>query len=115
MSSSIIKEKSFNFAVKIVGLYKKLIDEKEFIISKQIIRSGTSIGANIEEALQGQSKADFVAKLSISLKEAVETRYWLKLLIATKLTNINLDEYLNDINEIVNTLTKIIKTSKTNK
>ncbi len=115
MTKSIIQDKSFKFAIKIVGLYKKLVEEKEFIISKQLIRSGTSIGANVEEALQGQSKADFIAKLSISLKEAVETRYWLKLLIATNITKINLDEYLNDINEITNTLTKIIKTTKINK
>lgn len=115
MTQSIIQEKSFQFAVKIVDLYRLLQNDKEFIISKQIIRSGTSIGANVEEALQGQSKADFIAKLSVSLKEAVETRYWLKLLIATKMTNINLDIYLNDINEIVNTLTKIIKTTKLNK
>ncbi len=112
MVKSIIKEKSFEFAVKIVKLYKELNNEKEFIISKQLLRSGTSIGANIKEALQGQSKADFISKLSISLKEAVETEYWLELLIATKLTKIELKEYLKNIQELIKILTSIIKTSK---
>ena len=112
MVKSIIKEKSFEFAVKIVKLYKELNEEKEFIISKQLLRSGTSIGANIKEALQGQSKADFISKLSISLKEAVETEYWLELLIATKITKIELKEYLKNIQELIKILTSIIKTSK---
>ena len=112
MVKSIIKEKSFEFAVKIVKLYKELNEEKEFIISKQLLHSGTSIGANIKEALQGQSKADFISKLSISLKEAVETEYWLELLIATKLTKIELKEYLKNIQELIKILTSIIKTSK---
>ena len=112
MVKSIIKEKSFEFAVKIVKLYKELNEEKEFIISKQLLRSGTSIGANIKEALQGQSKADFISKLSISLKEAVETEYWLELLIATKLTKLELKEYLKNIQELIKILTSIIKTSK---
>lgn len=112
MVKSIIKEKSFEFAIKIVNLYKELNEEKEFVISKQLLRSGTSIGANIKEALQGQSKADFISKLSISLKEAAETEYWLELLIATKLTKIELKEYLKDIQELIKILTSIIKTSK---
>jgi four helix bundle protein len=92
-----------------------LQDSKEFVISNQLLRSGTSIGANIEEALQGQSKADFIAKLSISLKEAHETKYWLKLLKFGNLSNINVDVYLTNIDEIINILTRIIKTTKEKK
>ena len=73
--TNIIREKSFKFALDIINLFKQLNQKNEFIISKQLMRSGTSIGANIEEGLQGQSRADFISKLSISLKEAFETRY----------------------------------------
>ncbi len=112
-TDNIIQNKSFRFALSIVELYKMLKAENEFVISKQLVRSGTSIGANIEEALQGQSNADFISKLSISLKEAVETRYWLKLLKYSNFINFeNFDEYIFDVNEIINILTKIIKTSK---
>jgi four helix bundle protein len=77
---NIIQIKSFAFAVRIVGAYKLLINEKkEYVLSKQMLRSGTSIGANIEEAIGGQSKADFISKISISYKEARETIYWIKL------------------------------------
>ena len=77
MSDSIIRKKSFQFSLKIINLYKNLKNEKEYIVSKQLLKSGTSIGANIEEALAGQSKKDFIAKMSISSKEARETKYWL--------------------------------------
>ena len=77
---NIIKEKSFLFAIEIVGLYKVLAERKEFVLSRQMLRSGTSIGANIREATNAQSKADFIHKLSISLKESDETYYWLELL-----------------------------------
>ena len=78
---SVIGTKSFNFAVRIVNLYKYLTQQKkEYILSKQLLRSGTSIGANVKEAIRGQSKADFYAKMNISLKEASETEYWLELL-----------------------------------
>lgn len=80
MKESIVQEKSFQFSLKIIRLYKKLLIEKEYIISKQLLRSGISIGANIEDALAGQSKRDFTAKMSISSKEARETKYWLRLL-----------------------------------
>ena len=84
MSENVVSEKSMDFAVRIVRLYQYLSEEKkEYILSKQLLRSGTSIGANIKEALQGQSKNDFTAKMSISLKEAVETEYWLDLLYKT--------------------------------
>jgi len=80
-SESIIAKKAYAFAIDIVKLYKKLIaDNKEFVLSKQLLRSGTSIGANVNEAISGQSKRDFVHKLSIALKEGRETSYWLNLL-----------------------------------
>ena len=81
---NIIESKSFDFAIRIVNLYKDLPDgKKENILSKQLLRSGTSIGANVAEAEQAQSKSDFVSKMSIALKEASETKYWIKLLKAT--------------------------------
>lgn len=114
MSKSLIKEKAFDFALDIIDLFKQLNQKNEFIISKQLMRSGTSIGANIEEGLQGQSRADFISKLSISLKEAFETRYWLELLKYSHLVDINVDSYLNKITEIIRILTSILKSSKIN-
>ena len=80
MSKSIIRNKSFEFSIKIIKLYKELLSEKEYVISRQLLKSSTSIGANVEEALAGQTKRDFIAKMAISSKEARETRYWLRLL-----------------------------------
>lgn len=110
---NIVKEKSFLFAIEIVGLYKVLAERKEFVLSRQMLRSGTSIGANIREAEQAQSKADFIHKLSISLKEANETEYWLELLFETQY--ISESEFLNmkpKIMELLKLLTSIINTSK---
>ena len=112
MKESIVQKKSFDFSLKIINLYKKLQEEKEFIISRQILRSGTSIGANIEEALAGQSKKDFIAKMSISSKEARETKYWLRLLKESDLSRINVDDLINDIHELIRILTSIVKTSQ---
>ena len=112
MSKNIVKDKSFKFALSVIELYKMLKVEGEFIISKQLLRSGTSIGANIEEGLHGQSKPDFISKLSISLKEACETLYWLELLKVSELTKIDLSSYINDCNEIISILTKILKLLK---
>jgi four helix bundle protein len=110
---NVIKEKSFEFAVEIVYLYKVLAEKREFVLSRQLLRSGTSIGANVREAEQAESKADFVHKLSISLKEANETEYWLDLLYETKF--LNEIEFLNikakNI-EILKILISIINTSK---
>jgi len=84
--SNPLQEKSFAFAVRIINVYKHLTsNKKEYVMSQQLLRSGTSVGANIEEALQGQSKKDFIAKLSISLKEAYESDYWIRLLKAGKM------------------------------
>lgn len=114
MKESIVQQKSFQFSLKIIALYKKLNAEKEYIISKQLLRSGTSIGANIEEALAGQSKRDFIAKMSISSKEARETKYWLRLLKESELTNIDVKDLLDDIHELIRLLTAIVKTSQQN-
>ena len=85
MKDNIILSKSFDFAIRIVELYKYLVNEhKEYVLSKQVFRSGTSIGANVNEAVEAQSKKDFVSKMSIALKETSETIYWLKLLYSTK-------------------------------
>ena len=111
---SIIKEKSFEFALKIITLYKLLIENKEYIISKQLLRSGTSIGANVEEASAGISKRDFIAKMSISSKEARETHYWLRLLEKSNYINIDFKSYLKDCEEIINILTAIVKTGQKN-
>jgi len=111
---NILQEKSFEFAVRIVNLYKFLCeDKKEFVLSKQILRSGTSIGANIEEGIGGQSDKDFLAKFSISYKETRETIYWLKLLLATGfLTKEQSDSILQDAEELCKILAKIILTMK---
>lgn len=107
-------DKSFDFAVRIVNLYKHLTGEKkEFTLSKQLLRSGTSIGANVSEAQFGQSKADFVMKMNIALKEANETVYWLKLLSKTDyLTDTQYTSISADANEIVSILVSICKISR---
>ena len=117
MRENITLEKSFDFAVRIVNMYKYITsNKKEYILSKQLLRSGTSIGANITEAQRGQSKADFTAKMSIALKEAYETDYWLRLLYKTEY--ISTDEYQSvdkDIKEIISLLMSICKTANNNK
>ena len=114
MKENIIKEKSYNFSLDIIKLFKELISQKEFIISKQLLRSGTSIGANIEEAAAAQTKKDFIAKMSIASKEARETKYWLTLLQKSQLVNKNYNKYLIEIEEVIKILTSIIKTSQEN-
>ena len=109
-----IEEKSFHFAVRIVKLCKYLReDRKEYILSKQLMRSGTSIGANIIESQQAQSRADFISKLNIARKEAVETNYWLRLLQATDyLTDSEYQSIITDCKELEKLLTAILKTSR---
>ncbi|OGS20643.1 MAG: four helix bundle protein [Elusimicrobia bacterium RIFOXYA2_FULL_39_19] len=106
---NLIKDKTFEFALAIIDLYKRLNKQNEFVISKQLLRSGTSIGANVEEAIAAQSRKDFVHKLSISLKEARETRYWLRLLKESKLAENDFSRYLSEIEQIIAILIKIIK------
>ena len=105
---------SKDFALRIIRLYSYLKEEKkEFIMSKQLLRCGTSIGANVRESVNAQSKADFVSKLNIALKEADETQYWLELLHESGFLNENeFTSIHEDASRIVGTLTKIIKTSK---
>ena len=109
-----VQSKSFRFAVRIVNLCKFLHDEhKEFILSKQLLRSGTSIGANIAEAQQAQSKADFISKMNIALKETYETDYWLRLLFATQyLSQGAFDSIVSDCTELKKLLVSIVKTAK---
>lgn len=109
-----VAEKAFAFAVRVVKLCQHLQDKKhEFILSKQLIRCGTSIGANITEAQQGQSKADFTSKMSIALKETAETKYWLRLLQATDyLTEHEFSSVYADCVEIEKMLTSIVKSAK---
>ena len=119
MSGNIILDKSFEFAIRVVKLYKYLCDDKkEYVLSKQLLRAGTSIGANINEAQAGQSKADFISKMAIASKEARESKYWIDLLIKTDYLDINenhVKSLLNDIEEIIKLLTSIVKTSMENK
>ena len=105
-------ELSFEFSLKIIELYKRLVEKKEFVLSKQLLRSGTSIGANVEEAIAAQSRRDFISKMAIASKEARETRYWLRLLDKSKLVDIDYSEYLIEVEHIINILTKIVKTSQ---
>ena len=113
MKDNIIETKSFDFAVRIVNLYKYLKDKRtEDALSKQLLRSGTSIGANVAEAEQAQSKPDFVSKMNIALKETSETKYWIKLLRATEfLSEKESNSLLADCVELEKILVSIIKTS----
>lgn len=112
-NDNLIVLKSRDFAIRIIRLYQYLQQEKrEFVIAKQLLKSGTSIGANVKEAVRGQSKADFAAKMNIALKEASETEYWLDILHATDY--INDKEFVsinNNLKEISKILTSIVKTS----
>jgi four helix bundle protein len=110
MAENIIRKKSFEFALMIINLYRELQERHEYVLSKQLLRSGTSIGANVEEACAGQSRKDFLAKMSIASKEARETRYWLQLLQQSKLVDIDVTSALHDANEIISILTSIVKT-----
>lgn len=112
MKDNVIVDKSKAFALRIIKLYKYLQKEhKEYVLSKQILRSGTSIGANVKEAIRGQSKPDFYAKMNIALKECSETEYWLELLYESSYIDKNsFDSIYNDCKEILRILTAITKT-----
>lgn len=116
VENNILSEKTLAFAVRIVNIYKYLIDnKKEYVISKQILRCGTSIGANTYEAIYAQSKADFISKLSISLKETSETSYWLMLLHRTSYIEDNMYKSMKkDLDEIIRIIVKTIKTTRKN-
>jgi four helix bundle protein len=111
---SILKEKSFKFAVRIVNLYKHLCEEKkEYVLSKQLLRSGTSVGAMVREAEHSESKSDFIHKMAIAQKEINETIYWLDLMCETEfLSNVAFESINNDAVELIKMLTSSIKTAK---
>ncbi|MFN4913917.1 MAG: four helix bundle protein [Sphingomonadales bacterium] len=111
-SKSVVLKKAFNFAVSIVKLNETLNEAKQFVLAKQLIRSGTSIGANINEALAGYSKRDFMFKMSLALKESNETEYWLLLLKESKTIDMNFDSFIDEITELQRMLTAILNTTK---
>src|SRR5438128_9295395 len=116
MTNNPLKDKSYSFAFRAIKLSRYLVDEKrEFVLSKPVLRSGTSIGANIEEAIQAQPKQDFIHKLSISQKESFETHYWIRLLRDSDLISEKLGaSLLDDCQELQKMLTASIKTAKAN-
>jgi four helix bundle protein len=110
-----LKNKSYQFAIKILRFNKFLVEVKrEFVIAKQVLRSGTSIGAMVEEANQAESKADFIHKLSVANKEANETHYWLRLLRDSEVDTNEVIPLINDCEELLKLLTAIIKSTKAN-
>ena len=111
--TGVLQKKSYGFSLRIINAYKYLVDHQEYVISKQILRSGTSIGANCRESINAQSTLDFVNKLNIALKEADETAYWLELLHDGKyISEESFSSIYADCIELVKLLTKIIKTTK---
>ena len=113
---NIVKDKSLNFAIRIVNLYKYLVAEKrETVMSKQLLRCGTSIGANLHECINAQSKPDFISKLQIALKEANETEYWLELFFESEIIDQQMyDSLHSDLNELISLLVSSIKAAKDN-
>ena len=119
MKKNVIKDKSYQFSLEIIQLYiqlyMRLREQKEVVLSKQVLRSGTSIGANVEEATAAQSRKDFVAKMAIASKEARETHYWLRLLRESGIvTGIDFSNILNECEQIIKIITAIVKTTKSN-
>jgi len=115
MKENIIVIKSFNFSLNVLQLYKELMKMKEFIISRQLLRCATSIGANIEEAGAASSRKDFALKMSIASKEAREARYWLRLLKEDNfIKDYDLTGLISESDQIINILTKIVKTAQQN-
>lgn len=116
MKDSIIKDKSKLFALRIIKLYRYLTERdanREYVLSRQLLRSGTSIGANVKEALRGQSRADFTSKMNIALKEASESEYWIELLIESEFISSDVaNSLLDDCRELIKILVSIVKTSK---
>jgi four helix bundle protein len=109
--ASLIQQKCFAFALNIIRLYTKLQEHREYVLSRQLLRSGTSIGANVTEATAGQSRKDFLAKMSIASKEARETKYWLQLFEESDLAPVDVSDELRDVDELIRILTSIVKTT----
>ncbi len=112
MSESAVRERSFEFALQVIELYKVMKAEHEFVLSRQLLRAGTSIGANVEEANAGQSRKDFLSKMSVALKEAREARYWLLLLHRSQLVVADAGLCLEKADELIKLLASIVKTTK---
>jgi len=111
-TDNLILDKSFEFSLSVIELYKILISKNEYVLSKQVLRSATSIGANVREATAGQSKKDFISKMSIASKEARETEYWLLLIDKSGLIEYDFKDLLNESLELIKILTSIVKTSQ---
>lgn len=116
MRRNIVKEKSFGLAVRVVNLYKVLsVERKEFVLSKQLLRSATAVGALYREAEQAESKADFIHKMAIAQKECNEAMYWIELLKETEyLTESEFESIYEDATELIKLITSILKTTKSN-
>lgn len=113
---NVIRDKSYEFAIRIVKMSKFLVNNGEYTISNQVLRSGTSIGANVEEGIAAQSRKDFISKMSIAQKEAFETRYWLRLLKDSgEIKEEYAESMIKDCDELISILAKILITSKNNK
>ena len=113
-TQNVVQEKSYAFALSIIRLYVELQQQREFVLSRQLLRSGTSIGANVEEAIAAQSRADFLSKMCIASKEARESHYWLRLLRDSQLVQADVTEQLNQSAELIRILTAIVKSGRTN-
>jgi four helix bundle protein len=112
VEENIVRKKSFEFALETIRLYCDLRNQREFVISKQLLRSGTSIGANVEEAMAAQSRNDFIAKMSVASKEARETKYWLRLLDQSDLTQLDVTKPLLHTEALIRILTSIVKSTQ---
>ncbi len=111
MKNNPLLDRSFAFAIQIVTVSRQLGSRKEFVISKQLLKSGTSVGANIEEAIAASTKRDFAYRMSVACRECRETRYWLRLIQATSMLEDELGSMIDESTELIKILTKIVKTS----
>jgi len=115
ISDNVIEKKSYAFAINVVNAYKKLESRSEYVLSKQLLRSGTSIGANVMEGLRAQSRKDFISKMNIALKEANESEYWIRLLMDTGYLSKQEDKLLlNECKEVCRILSSIVRTANNN-
>ncbi|MEI8351496.1 MAG: four helix bundle protein [bacterium] len=116
MKDNLVKDKSYAFSLSVIEVYKSLVKAGEYVMSRQLLKAGTSIGANIEEAIAGQSRADFLSKMSIASKEARETHYWLRLLRDSKtLPREQIAPLLLESEALINILSSIVKTTSLSK
>ena len=115
ISENVIEKKSYAFSINVVNAYKKLESRSEYVLSKQLLRSGTSIGANVMEGLRAQSRKDFISKMNIALKEANESEYWIRLLMDTGYLSRQEDKLLlNECKEVCRILSSIVRTANNN-